>query len=49
VSAESGVMGGDRNTIHLVTASGVETWPEQAKDDVAQMLVTHIAKALVPA
>ena len=39
VSAETGVMGGDRNTIHLVTAKGVEDWPEQSKDDVAQMLI----------
>jgi phosphopantothenoylcysteine decarboxylase / phosphopantothenate---cysteine ligase len=49
VSAESGVMGGDRNTIHLLTAIGVETWPEQAKDDVAQMLIARIGAALVPA
>jgi phosphopantothenoylcysteine decarboxylase/phosphopantothenate--cysteine ligase len=44
VSAESGVMGGDRNTIHLVTASGVEDWPEQSKDEVARMLIARIAK-----
>ena len=44
-----GVMGGDRNTIHLVTANGVETWPEQSKDDVAQMLVARDrARRLVP-
>ena len=43
VSAESGVMGGDRNTIHLVTASGVEHWPTQSKDDVATMLIGRIA------
>jgi phosphopantothenoylcysteine decarboxylase/phosphopantothenate--cysteine ligase len=49
VSAESGVMGGDRNTIQLVTADGVETWPEQAKDDVAQVLVARIGAALEPA
>jgi len=49
VSADSGVMGGDRNTIHLVTADGVETWPEQPKDDVANMLITHIGAALVNA
>jgi len=46
VSAASGVMGGDRNTIHLVTAAGVETWPEQSKDDVARTLVARIAKEL---
>jgi phosphopantothenoylcysteine decarboxylase/phosphopantothenate--cysteine ligase len=46
VSAESGVMGGDRNTIHLVTPKGVEHWPTQSKDAVADMLVARIAAAL---
>ncbi len=46
VSEESGVMGGDRNTIHLVTKTGVEDWPEQSKDDVAAMLVARIAREL---
>jgi phosphopantothenoylcysteine decarboxylase / phosphopantothenate---cysteine ligase len=46
VSVESGVMGGDRNRIHLVTADGVEDWPEQSKDEVARMLVARIAAAL---
>ncbi len=32
-------MGGDRNTVHLVTAAGVESWPPQSKDDVARALV----------
>jgi phosphopantothenoylcysteine decarboxylase/phosphopantothenate--cysteine ligase len=44
VSAESGVMGGDRNTIHLVTATGVVDWPEQSKDEVAKMLIETIGK-----
>jgi phosphopantothenoylcysteine decarboxylase/phosphopantothenate--cysteine ligase len=39
-------MGGDRNTITLVRASGVEAWPPQSKDAVATMLVTRIADAL---
>jgi phosphopantothenoylcysteine decarboxylase/phosphopantothenate--cysteine ligase len=43
VSAPTGVMGGDRNTVHLVTASGVETWPTLAKDEVARRLVAHLA------
>jgi phosphopantothenoylcysteine decarboxylase/phosphopantothenate--cysteine ligase len=46
VSVESGVMGGDRNKIHLVTRDGVEDWPEQSKDEVARMLVARIAAAL---
>jgi phosphopantothenoylcysteine decarboxylase / phosphopantothenate---cysteine ligase len=46
VSPETGVFGGDRNTVHLVTASGVESWPPQSKDQVAKNLVARIAKAL---
>jgi phosphopantothenoylcysteine decarboxylase/phosphopantothenate--cysteine ligase len=49
VSAESGVMGGDRNTVHLVSANGVESWPSQSKEEVARALVGHIADALVKA
>jgi phosphopantothenoylcysteine decarboxylase/phosphopantothenate--cysteine ligase len=43
VSPQTGVMGGDRNTIHFVTNTGVETWPTQTKDGVARMLVEKIA------
>ena len=46
VSAESGVMGGDRNTVYLVTPQGVESWPPQSKDDVARALIARIAAAL---
>ena len=46
VSAESGVMGGDRNSITLVRTSGVEAWPTQGKDDVAAMLIARIADAI---
>jgi phosphopantothenoylcysteine decarboxylase/phosphopantothenate--cysteine ligase len=46
VSPQSGVMGGDHNTITLVRASGIEAWPPQSKDAVATMLVTRIANAL---
>jgi phosphopantothenoylcysteine decarboxylase/phosphopantothenate--cysteine ligase len=42
VSPQSGVMGGDRNTVHLVTRAGVESWPPQAKEDVARQLVARI-------
>jgi phosphopantothenoylcysteine decarboxylase/phosphopantothenate--cysteine ligase len=47
VSAESGVMGGDINRIHLVTARGVEEWPTQSKDEVARTLVARIAATIV--
>jgi phosphopantothenoylcysteine decarboxylase/phosphopantothenate--cysteine ligase len=40
------VMGGDTNTVHLVTADGVEDWPRLAKTGVARRLATRIANAL---
>jgi phosphopantothenoylcysteine decarboxylase/phosphopantothenate--cysteine ligase len=46
VSAESGVMGGDRNTIHLVRAGAIESWPELDKLEVGRRLVTRIAETL---
>jgi phosphopantothenoylcysteine decarboxylase / phosphopantothenate---cysteine ligase len=46
VSAEGGAMGGDDNAVHLITASGVDSWPTQSKDDVAKMLVARVAPAL---
>ena len=46
VSPQTGIMGGDRNTVHLVTASGVESWPSQGKDEVARMLIARVASAL---
>jgi phosphopantothenoylcysteine decarboxylase/phosphopantothenate--cysteine ligase len=46
VSPASGVMGGDRNSVHLVTADGVESWPSQSKDEVARHLIGRIATAL---
>ncbi|MDZ5450341.1 bifunctional phosphopantothenoylcysteine decarboxylase/phosphopantothenate--cysteine ligase CoaBC [Labrys sp. ZIDIC5] len=44
VSPESGVMGGDRNRVHLVSASGVETWPDMDKDAVARALVARFGE-----
>ncbi len=46
VSPQSGVMGGDRNTVHLVTDNGVESWPSQSKDEVARALIARVAEAL---
>jgi phosphopantothenoylcysteine decarboxylase/phosphopantothenate--cysteine ligase len=46
VSAATGVMGGDRNAVHLVTAAGVESWPSQSKQEVAKALISRIAHAL---
>jgi len=46
VSHAGGVMGGERNTVHLVTAAGVDSWPTQSKQGVAERLVGRIASAL---
>ncbi len=40
------VMGGSRNRIHLVTADGVEDWPEGSKEEVAARLVARIAEEM---
>ena len=42
----AGVMGGDRNTVSLVTATGVESWPTLDKTAVAVRLAERIAQAL---
>jgi phosphopantothenoylcysteine decarboxylase/phosphopantothenate--cysteine ligase len=40
------VMGGANNTVHIVTAEGVESLPELPKQEVARALVARIAQAL---
>jgi len=40
------VMGGHRNRVHLVTAGGVEDWPEAGKEEVARHLVQRIAEEI---
>ena len=46
VSPETGTFGGADNTIHLVSADGVEDWPRMTKADVANRLADRIAKTL---
>ena len=46
VSPATGVMGGDRNTVHLLTSSGVESWPEMSKADVARKIIERAAEQL---
>jgi len=46
VSPETGTFGGDRNTVHLVTARDIEGWPPQTKEEVARRLVTRAAEYL---
>ncbi len=40
------VMGGTDNSVHLVTAKGVEDWPRMDKQTVADRLADRIAKEL---
>ena len=51
VSPASGVMGGDRNTVHLLTRDNgetkIESWPVMTKQEVADALVQRIAAAVV--
>jgi phosphopantothenoylcysteine decarboxylase/phosphopantothenate--cysteine ligase len=50
VSPATGVMGGDRNTVHLITRKdgeiAVDSWPVMTKEQVAIELVAHIAKSV---
>lgn len=46
VSPSTGIMGGDRNRVHLLTASGMEEWPEMSKEAVAQRLIERAASHL---
>ena len=43
VSPATGVMGGDRNRVHLVSPDGVETWPDMDKEAVAAALIARLA------
>jgi phosphopantothenoylcysteine decarboxylase/phosphopantothenate--cysteine ligase len=47
VSPATGIMGGDRNTVHLLTRDGGdgESWPDMSKQHVAQTLIDRIANA----
>lgn len=46
VSPGTGIMGGDRNTVHLISASATEHWPDMTKDDVAEKIVLRAAEYL---
>jgi phosphopantothenoylcysteine decarboxylase/phosphopantothenate--cysteine ligase len=49
VSPATGVMGGDRNTVHLLRRDGAEitidSWPVMTKEQVATELIAQIAKS----
>ena len=40
------VMGGHSNRVHLVTAGGVEDWPEASKEEVARHLIARVEQVL---
>ena len=42
----SGVMGGDRNRVRIISADGVDEWPEMGKDEVAARLAALVAQRL---
>jgi phosphopantothenoylcysteine decarboxylase/phosphopantothenate--cysteine ligase len=46
VSPGTGIFGGDKNRVHLVTAKGVEDWPLMDKADVGRRLACRIADTL---
>lgn len=41
--SQEGVMGGDANTVHLITKDGVSSWPKASKQVVADRLIAEIA------
>ncbi len=42
----SGVMGGDRNRVTIVSRGGAEEWPEMTKEQVAERLAALVAERL---
>ncbi|OAE43495.1 bifunctional phosphopantothenoylcysteine decarboxylase/phosphopantothenate--cysteine ligase CoaBC [Agrobacterium tumefaciens] len=46
VSAQTGIMGGDRNSVKIISAEGVEAWPDLDKAEVAKRLAALIAEKL---
>lgn len=46
VSPETGIMGGTRNSVKIVSREGVEPWPDMDKDAVAEKLAAFAAEKL---
>ena len=46
VSPTTGIMGGEKNSVHLITANTTESWPELEKAEVGRRLVARISDAL---
>ncbi len=47
VSPATGVFGGERNTVHLVSAADVESWQTMTKTEVATRLVERISRVFL--
>lgn len=43
VSAETGIMGGERNSVRVISHDGVDVWPDMPKGEVAEKLAEKIA------
>jgi phosphopantothenoylcysteine decarboxylase/phosphopantothenate--cysteine ligase len=48
VRPETGIMGGERNQVHVIDAEGEEHWPDLPKAEVARRLAARLAAALQP-
>lgn len=46
VAEGSGTFGGAENEVHIVTASGAESWPRMSKPEVARKLIELVAARL---
>jgi phosphopantothenoylcysteine decarboxylase/phosphopantothenate--cysteine ligase len=46
VSPSRGIMGGDKNTIHIVTRDGIDSWPTLDKHEVARRLIARLVREL---
>lgn len=46
VSPETGIMGGDRNQVKIISRNNVQDWPDLSKKQVAERLVEYIVLQL---
>jgi phosphopantothenoylcysteine decarboxylase/phosphopantothenate--cysteine ligase len=46
VSPETGIMGGARNRVAIISRDGIDRWPEMSKDAVAEKLVALMVEKL---
>ncbi len=49
VGESAKVFGGPENEVHIISASGVKSWPRMSKQDVARRLVIIVTQLLVTA